>query len=324
MTSSRAFALYAWSVLGYNLAVILWGAFVRATGSGAGCGDHWPLCNGTAIPQSPQLGTIIEFTHRVTSGLAVALAVGLLILALRRFPAGHLARRAAAAAVFFEFMEALIGAALVLLGHVARNPSVARGYSLSVHLVNTLMLLAATTLTAWAASRQDGSPILGRAGLSRWKLAYAACAAALLLLGVSGAIAALGDTLFRSSSLSQAFRQDFSAAAHPFVRLRLWHPVIAVGSAMGIAALCYTVIARRISARAVGVAYLVLGLVAAQIAVGTINLSLLAPIPLQLAHLLLADLLWIAFVLMGAEAVFTTVPYNSAGTAPRPPELAVR
>ena len=248
-------------------------------GSGAGCGEHWPLCNGVAVPQSPQIATIIEFVHRLTSGLAVGLALGLVVFGFQLFPRRHLVRRAAVAAGFFEFMEALLGAALVLLGHVAKDPSVARGYYLSAHLVNTLMLLAALTLAAWASGR---SPVRIRSGAFGWKFAFGMVGAGLLLLGVSGVIAALGDTLFKSSSLSQGFRQDLLPAAHPFIRLRVWHPVIAVLVSLSIEALCF-------AARAKQIAWILGALTLTQIAAGMINLALLAPVPLQIFHLLLAD-----------------------------------
>ena len=80
------FAAYAWAVLGFNLLVILWGAFVRATGSGAGCGSHWPLCNGEVLPRAPALATLIEFSHRLTSGVALLLVIGLVVGAWRGFP----------------------------------------------------------------------------------------------------------------------------------------------------------------------------------------------------------------------------------------------
>jgi cytochrome c oxidase assembly protein subunit 15 len=109
----RSFARYAASVLAYNIAVVLWGAYVRATGSGEGCGNHWPLCNGVVVPQAPALGTIIEFTHRASSGIDVVLVGILVVLAWRVFPRGHLARRGAVLSAIFLTTEALIGAALV-------------------------------------------------------------------------------------------------------------------------------------------------------------------------------------------------------------------
>ena len=308
---ARWFTIYAWSVLIYHLAVILWGAVVRSTGSGAGCGEHWPLCNGTAIPPSPTLATMIEFSHRFTSGMALTLSVGLLIFAFRLFPAGHLVRRAAVAAEIFELMEAVIGAALVLLGQVARNTSTGRGYTLSAHSVNTLLLLAALTVAAWGSSRGG---VAARAGVRGLVWAFAGCFVAILAVAVSGTIAALGDTLFRASSLVAGFQQDMAAGAHPFLRLRIWHPFLAVGVALGLGALCYGVIARRVSARATRLAYMLSGLVLTQIAAGMVNLALLAPIPMQLIHLLLADTVWITFVVLGAEVLLREPAAEEVGT----------
>jgi heme A synthase len=288
----RRFRIYAWIVLAFNVAVILWGAVVRATGSGAGCGDHWPLCNGTPIAPSEQIAKIIELMHRLTSGLAVFLAVGLVVVAFRLFPKKHLARRAAAAALFFEFMEAILGAALVLLGHVAKDPSIARGYYLGSHLINTLMLLSALTLAAWASDQQHLRWIKS----AGWKTALGCVAAGLLLLGVSGVIAALGDTLFHSSSLTQGLQRDLAPSAHPFVRLRVWHPVIAVIVAVGLCLLCF-------AARSKPIAWILAGLTVTQIAAGLINLALLAPVPLQIFHLFLADAVWICFTLLAAEVL---------------------
>src|SRR5688500_14139852 len=153
--SQQRFARFAWFVLVYNIGVILWGAYVRATGSGAGCGEHWPLCNGVIVPRAAQAATVIEFTHRLTSGLADLLAIALPLWARRVFPAGHIVRKAAMWTLIHNVTEGLLGASLVLLGHVAENTSAWRGVSLSVHLINTLFLLAALSFTAWyAAERQ--------------------------------------------------------------------------------------------------------------------------------------------------------------------------
>ncbi len=299
-TASRrrpAFQIYAAAVLVLNLAVILWGALVRATGSGAGCGEHWPLCNGVVVPQAPVVATIIEFTHRVTSGLSLIAVLGLFVWS-RRLPRKHPARTASAFALFFEVMEAIIGAGLVLLGHVGVNPSVARGYSLSIHLVNTLFLLAALTIAVWAGSPRDFSSWKVQSSARWW---FALCGIGLFVLGISGAIAALGDTLFRTTSLSAGFHQDFAAGVHPFIRLRVWHPVIAVAVAVGTGLLCLVVIRKQESEGSVRAAWALAGIIVVQLAVGMINLGLLAPVPLQLIHLFFADALWIAFVVLAAE-----------------------
>ena len=150
--NTKRFAQYSWGVLAYNLLVILWGAFVRATGSGAGCGAHWPLCNGEVVPHTGRLATAIEFSHRLSSGLALILIVGLVVWAFRLYPRGHLVRRGASVSAFFLLTEALLGAGLVLFEYVAANVSVARAYWMAGHLINTFLLLAALTLTAWWAS----------------------------------------------------------------------------------------------------------------------------------------------------------------------------
>ena len=99
--AQRRFSLYAWGVVVWNLFVIVWGAAVRATGSGAGCGSHWPLCNGEVVPRAPEIATIIEFTHRITSGLALLSVAALVYLAWKWFPKGHLARKASLISLIF-------------------------------------------------------------------------------------------------------------------------------------------------------------------------------------------------------------------------------
>src|SRR6185437_4267153 len=148
MRSRQAFTRYAWAFLAFNVLVIVWGALVRATGSGAGCGAHWPLCNGEWIPVHPQFHTIIELTHRVMSGLALAGVIVLWLWGLRSYPKGSWVRKAAAASLVLTLSEALIGAGLVLLRLVAQNASSWRAAYLSVHLTNTFLLLASLSATA--------------------------------------------------------------------------------------------------------------------------------------------------------------------------------
>ncbi len=290
---SRAFARYTWAVLAYNVGVVLWGAYVRATGSGAGCGNHWPLCNGEVTPHSPTMATIIEFTHRASSGIDLVLVALLAVWAFRAFPRGHRVRLGATLSALFLLSEALIGAALVLLEHVARNASSTRAYSLSTHLINTLTLLACLTLTAWWGSGKPAVFPRGRA------LTMAAISlGAVIVLGVSGAIAALGDTLFPARSLAAGLAQDFDPAANIFLRLRLWHPIIAVGAGTWLLFYAISSSAGRPAVR--HRAWMVAGLVCLQLGAGAMNLLLLAPVWMQMVHLLLADLLWISLVLLCA------------------------
>ena len=293
------FARYAWFVLALNIAVILWGAVVRATGAGAGCGEHWPLCNGQVIPPAPQIKTLIEYGHRLTSGVALLCVIALVVWAFRAFPRKHVVRRAAVFSLIFELTEGLFGAGLVLLGHVATNKSIARGYSLGLHLSNTLLLLAALSLTAWLATRDARFPHPLPPGM-RPVLAFAALG--IILIGISGAIAALGDTLFTSATLTEGMHQDFDPSSHPFVRLRILHPIIAVILAIYILGLAaYVLSSMNVSAAAKKLGVGLIIITVGQLCLGAVNLLLLAPVPIQIAHLLLADLLWITFILLSAE-----------------------
>lgn len=275
---------------------MLWGAYVRASGSGAGCGSHWPLCNGEVVPRSPGLETLIEFTHRVTSGVALVAVVALLVWSFYQFPRGHRVRRLASWSAVFLIVEALLGAGLVLFDYVAKNASVGRAFYLCLHLVNTELLLGALALTAWF-SRPTAHVT------SRRMPAVAAALPVAVLISVTGVIAALGDTLFPASSLASGMRQDVSAAASFLVRLRVLHPAFAILGALFFVYAAITVLRAVPRPLAARLALAVIVLAIAQLCAGAINLVLLAPIPMQIIHLLIADLLWIALVLLLVEAV---------------------
>ncbi len=292
-TVARRFVQFAWVTLGITVLVILWGAVVRATGSGAGCSSHWPLCNGVAVPLAPAASTMIEYVHRLTSGVAMLLSVGLVIGSRRTFARGHGARRWAVATFVFMMIEAAVGAGLVLLGLVEDNASALRAGYIAVHLLNTMLLVGAMVSVIWWAKRG------GDAGTERRDVgpvrALTAVLAGLVLVAASGAIVALGDTLFPHDSLIEGIRADFDATAHFLIRLRLWHPVLAAAVA---GVLVYLVLWHPMfaGARRAGARKLILSLVALQVGVGVVTLLLLAPLALQLTHLALSNLLWIAVV----------------------------
>ena len=292
---SPGFTRYAWGVLAWNLLVVLWGVLVRASGSGAGCGSHWPLCNGEVIPSAPAVSTIIEFTHRGMSGVAFFATAGLLAWSLKLFPRGHRARKFALASFAFLIAEAALGAGLVLFRYVEANASAGRAIYLSLHLVNTQILLAMLALTAWF-SRDPGRPPVRRSPLFLGAL----CAA--LVVGVTGAITALGDTLFPVSSLGEGLRQDFSASAHFLLRLRVFHPMLAIAAAIFFIWIALRALRSNSSATARRIAVAAVILTVTQLSAGAVNLALLAPVGMQIFHLLLADLLWISLVLLTVEA----------------------
>jgi heme A synthase len=288
-TRTANFERFAWGVLGWNMLVVLWGAFVRASGSGAGCGSHWPLCNGEVIPVAPRIETIIEFTHRAMSGVALVAVVALWLWSWKSFARGSRVRTMALASFVFLITEALLGAGLVLFNYVDKNQSVGRALYLSLHLLNTLLLLGALALTAWFSREARG-----RGRPSRLAIVALPIAA---LVSVAGAIAALGDTLFPAASLAQGFHQDFSSAANFLLRLRVLHPVFAILAAIYFAGVSVSVLRARPSRWAIYVLILTL----AQLCGGAVNLILLAPVWMQITHLFLADSLWIALVLLAAE-----------------------
>jgi heme A synthase len=295
----RPVARFAWSVLVYNIAVIGWGAFVRASGSGAGCGEHWPLCNGEVLPRSPGVATVIELSHRLSSGLALLAVAALLVWTVKVSRRGHPARIGAALSLIFIVTEAAVGAGLVLFQLVADNATMARAMFMAVHLLNTFFLLGALTLTAWWLS--GGAPLSTEHRAPVVAAVVSGCAG-LLLAGGSGAVAALGDTLFPATRLTDALWSDLSTSSHLLIRLRLFHPFFAVGAGLLVAALAPR-LARGRGAGAARMARVVAWLVVLQIGLGLLNVVLLAPIWLQLVHLLMADAIWIGFVLLGAVAL---------------------
>jgi cytochrome c oxidase assembly protein subunit 15 len=296
---SPALRRFAWAVLAYFIAVILWGTLVRATGSGAGCGNHWPLCNGTVIQHSASFNTYIEFTHRLTSGLSFFAVVGLMAWTFAGTVRGHLARWAAVASVIFTLIEALLGALLVKLGYTAQSQSPLRPAFLALHLANTLLLVAALTLAAHLLSRHRGF-LRGSVRLHA-PLAAVAGIFVVMLVGVSGSLAALGDTLFPASSLSLALAQDFSPASGWLVRWRWVHPGIAFAASFFLIWLLVRAARRNAQWDNRGLSALVLLLLAAVYALGLLDVLLLAPVWVQVAHLLAADTLWAALVVLTAR-----------------------
>lgn len=295
-------ARYTWAVLIYNLAVIAWGAYVRATGSGAGCGAHWPLCNGEVLVRPQTVEMLIEFSHRATSGLALISVVVMFVWARRITPAGHPMRLGANLSLGFMLSEAALGAGLVLFQLVANDASAARAFAVAAHLLNTFLLLAALTLSVYWAS--GGAP-LATGGRQAARIALGAIA--LLVVSVAGAITALGDTLFPSGTLAEGLSADLSATSHFLIRLRTVHPILAVMAALYLMSSVWQIAGD--APRARSLARSLTWLMVAQLVAGAVNVLLLAPVWLQLLHLLLADAVWIAYVFLGAEVL--AIPHHA-------------
>ncbi len=301
----RPLARFAWLVLAFNLAVIVWGAYVRASGSGAGCGNHWPLCNGEVVPRAPSAQTLIEYSHRATSGLALIAVVALAIAVFRSRPAGDPTRFGAGASLLFMLSEAAVGAGLVLFRLVAENDSMARAMYLAAHLANTFFLLAALGLTAFWANGGSALRLHGRPALL-WRFALAF--AGLLVVGASGTVAALGDTLHPATTLEQALARNVSPTSQLLLRLRVLHPLLAALTGAYLLMLSLRLRREKVTAGVRSwsgrLALLVLG----QVLLGLANVALLAPVWLQLLHLLLADLVWVAAVELAAQRLAFATP----------------
>jgi len=300
----KNFAPYTWGVLGWNLIVILWGAYVRATDSGAGCGQHWPLCNGQVIPQAPDVKMQIEFTHRILSGGALLLIAIMVIWGFRITKRDYPVRKGLTAAGILIVVEALLGAGLVLFELVEENSSTARAVAVALHLANTFLLVGSLALTAYWASGGSAVQLKGQ-GAKTWLLG--AGLLGMLIIGMSGAVTALGDTLFPVSSLAQGIIDDLDPNAHFLVRLRVYHPVIALTVAVYSLYLVRSLFSQnRGLARKFLVALVLVGIM--QLLIGLVNLLLLVPIATQLLHLLTADMVWIVYVLTTAALLAQTKP----------------
>jgi len=292
------FAKYAWFVLAYNVVVILWGVFLRASKSGDGCGQHWLTCHGEVIPSAPEMKTVIEFSHRITSGIAFLVVFALVIWAFRKFEKYNPIRKTALISFVFIITEALVGAGLVLTGNTAGTLTAARPFWMIGHLTNTFILLAFLTLTAWFAS---GGKRLNFKARPKILLLLGLGVFGIFLIGVSGSVAALSSMLFPSATLAEGIAKDFSATSHILLRLRVSHPILSI-----MVGVFLVFLAGWIKSKANGNtsvkrwANVLTILILIQFAFGTMTLLTLAPIMMQLGHLLLADAVWIAFVLMSA------------------------
>jgi len=307
--TSKRFARYAWFVLGWNIVVILWGVFLRASKSGDGCGQHWLTCGGEVIPSAPELKTVIEYSHRITSFLAFVAVLVLVVWTFRKFEKGSPIRKTAMLSLVFVITEALVGAGLVLTGNTAETLTAARPFWMAGHLINTFILLAFLTLTARYAS--GGAPLTFQVD-KKYLLAIGVGVAAVLIVGITGSIAALSTMLFPSTTLTEGVAKDLSSASNVLVRLRLLHPIVAILTSVFLVFLTGWLAKEQDQPAVKRWSNVLAVLVLAQIAFGAATLFLLAPIIMQLGHLFLADAIWISYVLLAASFLSTGTTIDSA------------
>jgi heme A synthase len=302
------FAITAWSTLLFNVLVILGGTIVRATGSGDGCGETWPKCGDQFVPPNATVETLIEFSHRVSSflaGLGVALVV---ILALWFFKKGAIVRKSAVISGVFLILEALLGAALVLFGWVDADISVGRLIVVPLHLINTFLLLGSLAVTAWWGS---GFPVPSHQedrSTRRWLVIGGLV---ILILGATGALNALADTVFPSESVVGGLSEKFGPTAPLLSNLRIVHPIVAIAGGLLVGWIASSR-SLRASVRSKRLSGTVIIVIFVQFFIGIANIFLLTPLLMQVIHLMVADILWIAYVFLWASLVGETQP-----TAPR-------
>jgi cytochrome c oxidase assembly protein subunit 15 len=308
---SLALRRFAWGVLAFFILTILWGAVVRATGSGAGCGEHWPLCNGTVLQPSPTVHTIIELSHRISAGaIDSILIVALVAWTWRRTVAGHLARWAVGLSILLTITEGALGAVLVKFGLTAESRSPMRAPVEALHLTNTLLLLAALAMTAH---------FLGRTIGYRWRdirisapVGTTVGMVAIMIVGVTGSLAALGDTLFPATSLNDSLHQDFAGhltgESTWLLRWRWTHPTVAILASIFLIWLLIRAARRNGPWDNRPLSIVVVALLVAQYLLGALDVWLLAPVWMQVVHLLGADLLWTALVVLTAR--LTMLPHR--------------
>jgi cytochrome c oxidase assembly protein subunit 15 len=296
------FHRFACFLIIYNLVVVVWGAFVRVSGSGAGCGDNWPHCGsgGEFVPTVAHAATWIEWTHRASTMVLGPILLALAIWAFVSFKKGNPVRKAALGVLLFTAIEAWIGRHLVLNKLVVDNASTQRAIWMSLHLANILSLMACLTLTAWFSRGAARVRWLQHGKLSAlWTVSFVG----MIVLAITGALSALGDTLYPATSLVEGIRQDFAAEATLLLKTRPLHPVTATLVSGFVAWTILQTLRERSALHIQKMGRIALALLAAQYIFGWWNLLILAPVWAQLTHLLLANLLWVSLVALGAAAL---------------------
>ena len=284
----------------YSLVVILWGAFVRISNSGDGCGKSWPLCHDSFIPPTNSLPTWIEFGHRLTSGIYGILILFLIIAAFSSYPKKHIVRKLALLSGVLTISEALLGARLVLAGLVGSNDSIERAVTMSVHLINSLFLVASLILLYdWTKEKLYPIKLIKY----KRKLFSISSLVIFLIIGSSGTIAALSTTLFPAESLLSGILADFSKSSHFLVRVRIAHPLSA--TFLGVVLLSFAYIAYvKVNDDCMKFRTTVLmGLIPSGIGLGYATLFLLSPLFLKLLHLSWAYFIWTGVVLCISRSI---------------------
>ncbi len=296
-TAIRIFHKLCWILVVYTVLVIIWGAWVRISHSGDGCGNHWPLCDGSYIPIAPSQKTLIEYFHRLTSGFYGIFVLGLAIAAFRIFPKKSAGRQVAFTTFFLMVIEALLGAALVLKGLVGENATIFRLSVMTLHQMNSLLLTGSTVILALV-TKPTRNPLALQVS---WKgvFAHGSNWIIFMLIPATGAWAALANTLFPSQNLQEGLQKDLASDSPWILKLRIVHPILAlvIGLALIFKFFKNSERSHVVKDGDLAKANLqVAGALSIAVLFGILTLLFLSPIWMKLVHLTIAQLVWISLV----------------------------
>ena len=290
---------YARAGLFLSIASILAGAFVRATGSGDGCGATWPTCKGRIIPALSDTSELIEFSHRSVSGVLLIVTIVIFVKS-RKFQKDSLVRTVTNYLTFFVIFEALIGAVIVIFEWVGLNSSLPRIIAVPIHLVNTFGLLGCYAIL-YKILDENIEEII-----SMFNKNFIFISSLFLLSGATGSIAALADVLFPSASFIEGFLADFDRTSEILTRLRILHPI--VSSALSLVLYVYSVrINKKYNIRVKPLQTLIF----VAVFLGFLNVLSNIILPLSILHLAIADFLWISYIYVSIDLVKNNLFINS-------------
>lgn len=292
--------LLFYTKLGLVLSVlsILAGAFVRATGSGDGCGATWPTCKGRIIPSLSDTSEIIEFSHRGISGILLIVTLYIFVNS-RKLEKGSIARRAANYLTFFVLFEALIGAVIVIFEWVGLNSSLPRIVAVPIHLVNTFGLLASYVILFKILENKLNSI------KNLWDRNFIIISILFLLTGATGSITALADVLYPSASFIEGFLDDFDRTSEVLTRLRIFHPVVST-----ILSIALYIESKQLQKRFDINTNFLKFLIFAAVFLGVANVLSNIVLFLSIFHLALADLLWITYIYVSLDKAKNNLSIN--------------
>ena len=285
--------LISYTKLGIVLSIlsILAGAFVRATGSGDGCGSTWPTCKGKIIPQLSDTSEVIEFSHRSVSGILLIVTL-IIFIKSRNMSKGSIVRTTVNFLTFFVLFEAAIGAVIVLYEWVGLNSSLPRIIAVPIHLVNTFGLLACYAIL-YKVLLNNFKNIK-----QLWDRRFVFVAFLFLLSGATGSITALADVLFPSASFYEGLMEDFDRTSELLTRLRILHPMVATGLSVAL-----IIESRKIQKDyKIDVKFFQI-LVFIAVILGVLNVLSNILLLLSILHLAIADLLWITYIYVSMDKI---------------------